>query len=466
MNRVLFAVACAAVAAGCGGPASTPDIAGHWEGSITVAGGELGILADFAGSGDSLSGTIDIPLQSAEGLHLAGVAVSGDSVRFDLAAGPGMASFRGTISDSSMTGTLSQAGFLGAFTLTRKRPLQEVERPYVMTEVTIPAGGFSLAGTLSEPSDTSTGLPGVVMLTGSGAQDRNENVFGFKVFDVIADYLTRQGFAVLRCDDRGVGGSGGATPDMTDSTLASDAVLMLEFMRSRPEIDSSKVGLFGHSEGSNIAFLAASLRPDLVAFVVSMAGPSVPGYDILLGQVEALARAAGKTDEEIGTVLSLQAQIMDSVLSGGSLDSLRPLIEDQIRDEIDRMPDAQKQALGDIDAYVRSAAEQSLETVGSPWFKRFLSDNPSDNVKKLTCPVLALFGSLDIQVPPALNEEPMRQALSANPRGMVMVFQGANHLFQQAVTGTVEEYATLPHEFVPGFLDSVGVWMKGAVLGG
>jgi pimeloyl-ACP methyl ester carboxylesterase len=463
MKLDLAALAAVTLVLACGRATPPPDVSGHWEGSISVEGMELDILVDLAGTTDSITGTIDIPLQGAEGLRLTSIILAGDSLSFDLVAGPGVASFHGlVVADSSISGAFEQAAVAGTFELLRSEPAPEVVRPYVMTDVTIPGDGFVLAGTLSMPSDSAAGLPGVVLLTGSGPQDRDENVFGFKVFDILADYLTRQGFAVLRCDDRGVGGSTGANPALTDSILALDAGLMLDFLRSQRQVDPLHVGLLGHSEGSNVAFLAAAERPAGIAFVVSMAGPSVSGYDVLLGQIEAMARASGKTDDQVAALLSLQKCIMDSVIAGGSLDSLRLLIEQQMLAEIEAMPEAQRQALGDIDAYVSQGMARSMQVVESPWFRRFLIVNPSDYAGQVSCPVLALYGSLDVQVPPSMNEGPMRQALAANPAGRVVVFEGANHLFQAAVAGTVEEYPTLAREFIPGFLDSVGVWMRSA----
>lgn len=459
MRTISAAFAAMALTAACGSPPPT-DITGHWDGSISVAGTVLGIAVDFAGAAESLTGTIDIPVQNARGIPLDSVVISGDSLSFILIAGPGVATFKGVVSDSSIAGSFEQAGYAGSFDLRRQET-----RSYVMTEVSLPGDGFVLTGTLSIPSETATGLPGIVLLTGSGLQDRDENVFGFKVFDVMADFLTSQGFAVLRCDDRGVGGSTGPIQDLTDSILALDAALMLDFLRSRPEVDSTRVGLLGHSEGSNVAFLATAANPGKVAFVISMAGPSVPGYDILLGQVGALSRAAGRTEEQTTEMLALQKSIMDSIIAGGSLDSLRPMIEHQIRDGVDAMTEEERQALGDVEGFISQGMDQTMSTVQSPWFRKFLITDPADYAALVSCPVLALYGSLDVQVPPDMNEGPMREALAGNPLSRVIVIDGANHLFQAAVNGSIDEYSTLEPEFLPGFQDSITAWL-GTVIDG
>ncbi len=452
------------MAVSCGSQASrTPSPEGHWEGSLLVGGSELGIALDFAADGDSLRGTIDIPVQGAAGLALSDLRQSGDSLSFDLQAGPGVASFRGVLTDSVLSGTFDQAGYAGIFSVSRSEVAYQMDRPYIMQQVMLEGDGFQLSGTISMPPSPGP-HPGVALLTGSGSQDRNENVFGFLVFDCIADRLTRDGFVVLRCDDRGVGGSTGASSGITDSTLAGDALLMIGELRRTEGVDPSKIGLLGHSEGSNVAFQAAVRDSGDVAFVVSMAGPASRGYEILLSQVESLAQAAGRSEEETRALLDMQRQVMDMVIAGVDPEDLRPIVEQQVRAEIAALPEIQQQAMGNIDSLVSANCDQAIAVLVSPWFRRFLERDPLDDLRQLSCPVLALYGQLDIQVQADPNASLMQQALSGDPSSKVIVFPGANHLFQSARTGAVEEYAMLPKEFTPGFLDSLSAWMLGVTM--
>ncbi len=447
----------AAVSCGGGGAA---DIGGYWEGSIAVPGMEIGIAVEFRGSGDSLRAFIDIPDQGAEDLPLSGVRQAGDSVAFDLESGLGLASFRGITDGDSMVGSFSQGSFTGGFSLRRAEPPEAPDLPYRSEAVTIEHDGLVISGTLTVPEGNGP-FPGVVLLSGSGLQDRDETVFGFKVFGVLADSLTRNGIAVLRCDDRGIGGSTGDPEGMTDLTMAQDALAMLDYMKTREEVAPGGVGFLGHSEGSSIAFLAASMRPvGDVAFVVCMAGPSVRGYDILLSQIEMISRQQGLSEERITEALDAQRRVMDVVVEGGDVSGLWGFMREQARKDLEGLSPEALASLGDTAAFLDNAVAQSLMTVGSEWFRRFVTHDPADEIRTVACPVLALYAEKDVQVAPGLNEQPMRDALSGNPSGEVEVLQGANHLFQPAATGAVSEYSGLPREFVPGFTSRIAGWIK------
>lgn len=435
------------------------NISGTWEGFIAIGGIELDINVYIDGDEQgSYSATLDIPVQSAFGLELINVYVNGDSAGFDLPSNLGVASFDGLVDGDLLSGTFSQGGNLGSFELRRTVNAQAEMIPYSVSEVTITGDEVSLAGTLTIPEGSGP-FPGVVMFTGSGIQDRDENVMGFRVFGELADNLTRSGIAVLRCDDRGYGRSVGDIDHLTDSVLASDAVLMLDHMLAQPDIDPGRVGILGHSEGSTVAFISASWRPDDVAFVVSMAGPSISGYNVLLGQIEALGRQAGLTEDEIAGKVELQRQIMDMVLTGEDHEGLDELFRSETMASIEGLSEEELVSLGDIDAYVENIVEQSVLQVESDWFYNFILHDPADEISAVSCPVLVLYGELDMQVPPELNLEPMLAALTENQQTEVMLIDGANHLFQAAVTGSVEEYAALEPEFTEGFEAAVSGWI-------
>jgi len=440
------------------------DISGTWEGAISISGIELEIDVDFImDEQGSYYATMDIPIQGAFGLELVNIFVNGDSVGFGLPSNLGHASFTGLVDGDVMSGLFSQGGVDGGFELRRVGGITAEDFPYTVSDVTIDGEEVSLAGTLTIPEGEGP-FPGVILFTGSGLQGRDENVMGFRVFGVLADHLTRSGIAVLRCDDRGFGGSVGDLEHVTDSVLAGDALLMLDHMLAQPEVDPDRVGILGHSEGSTVAFITANWKPLDVAFIVSMAGPSISGYEVMLGQIETLSRQAGFTEEEIARKVEVQRQIMDIVMAGDDHSGLDELLRSATVASLEGLSEEELARLGDIDVLVDNFVAQSIAQVESDWFLNFFHHDPVDEISTVSCPVLALYGELDIQVPPERNLLPMQTALAENPLAMVIVIDGANHLFQAAVDGSIEEYATLAPEFTDGFESTVSDWILEATL--
>ncbi|MCD4701469.1 MAG: alpha/beta fold hydrolase [Candidatus Aegiribacteria sp.] len=439
------------------------DISGAWEGSISLTGIMLDINVDITvDDTGSYSASIDIPVQGASGLELVNVFVRGDSVEFVLPSNLGEASFAGRIDGDLISGVVSQGGVDGDFELRRgsehtsEHTMEEIH--YTAIEVTITGEDVSLAGTLTIPEGAGP-FPAVILLTGSGIQDRDESVMGFRVFGELADHLTRSDIAVLRCDDRGFGGSIGEIDHLTDSVFACDASLMLDYMLGQPDIDPDRIGILGHSEGSTVAFITADWKPEDVAFIVSMAGPSISGYDVLLGQIEMLCRQAGLTEAEIARNVEAQKTIMDIILAGDDHSGLDEMFRTETVASLEDLSEEELAALGDIDVYVDYVVAQSISQVESDWFLNFLQHDPAVEISVVSCPVLALYGSLDIQVPPERNLESMQMALSENPLALVMVIDGANHLFQASVDGMIEEYAALEPELTDGFESTVSDWI-------
>jgi uncharacterized protein len=330
----------------------------------------------------------------------------------------------------------------------------------ISEEVKIQAGAVSLAGTLTLPPSGGP-HPAVVLITGSGAQNRDEELFGFKPFKVIADTLTRAGIAVLRCDDRGVGGSTGSTSQSTTADFAGDVLAEVQFLRARPDIDKAHVGLLGHSEGGIVAPMAAAKSPD-VAFIVLMSGPSLTGEQIMLAQGELIGKAEKTPDEQTRANADLQRQLFAAVRSGTGWEAVTAAGERLVAAALARLPEAQRQAMGDIDAVARKQMAAQIAAVRSPWFKFFLDYDPAPTLAKVKVPVLAIFGERDLQVPAAPNQKLMEDifAQSGHKDHRTVIIPRANHLYQDAVTGSVSEYATLKKEFVPGFLDLVSTWIS------
>jgi pimeloyl-ACP methyl ester carboxylesterase len=285
----------------------------------------------------------------------------------------------------------------------------------------------------------------VILVTGSGPQDRNGTVSGHRPFLVWADFLTRRGFAVLRCDDRGVGSSTGKLLDSTDEDFASDLLSQVEFLRRRKEIDAARVGVLGHSEGAAVATIAAAKSHD-IAFLVLLAGPAVSGDRILAAQSERIARVMGIPEPLAARSREIQRHVFALVRSGAS----KPQIAAALERETARLSD-------DEAAVVKGQLAAQLDLAASRWFRFVLDFDPRPSLARVRCPVLALFGSLDLQVPPDLNAPAMREAL---PSARVEVLPGLNHLFQRAETGSPVEYTRIDETVAAEVLGMVGEWLR------
>jgi len=330
--------------------------------------------------------------------------------------------------------------------------------PYGVEELTFTNGDVKLAGTLTIPEGRGP-FPAVVMVTGTGAQNRDEELFGFKIFGVIADHLTRHGIAVLRYDDRGVGGSTGNIAASTTADFASDALSGLALLAGRSEIDKSRLGIFGHSEGADVAAIAASRSPQ-VAFIVMMAGAAISGEAVLAGQQADGMRVLGGTPEQVAAEQQAFHKVAAAIRSNASPAALTPLLRDMIGAQYDTQP-ATVRGMITRSLFIDSNVTRALNQMQSPWMRYFIAFDPATVLAMVKCPVLAVFGERDTQVPPATNKAPLEAALakSGNTHVTVKVYPEANHLFIASKTGQVTEYQSLPKVFVPGFLDDVTNWI-------
>jgi len=306
------------------------------------------------------------------------------------------------------------------------------------------SAGLTLAGTLTRPKGDGP-HPAVVLVSGSGPQDRNSEVFEHRLFHVLADHLTRQGLAVLRYDERGVGDSEGTFDGATSEDFARDVAAAVRFLKNRPGIDPDAVGLLGMSEGGLVAPMVHT-RFEPVDFLVLMAGPSVPGHEILVEQGARMASAQGASPSAVDTIRSMQQQIMSAVRTAS--DSAE--VANQVRSILKKqgLPDAQ--------------TESQIEQMTSPWLRFFVRYDPAPTLRQVDVPVLALYGSKDLQVPPEQNAPPMRAALRSSPSDdvTVRVLDGLNHLFQPAETGLPTEYAQIETTMAPRALEAVAAWIR------
>jgi pimeloyl-ACP methyl ester carboxylesterase len=264
----------------------------------------------------------------------------------------------------------------------------------------------------------------------------------------------------LRYDDRGIGGSTGSTSESTTEDFAGDVIEAVKFLQSRDEIRHDQIGLCGHSEGGIVAPLAASKDKD-ITFIILIAGTGVTGKEIIFKQTELILKAECETNEDIKKSLEEQKKLFDNISSGKEKEEIIADIKKQILENFDELPDEIKESIVDKEEYAETSAKAKYEQLSSPWMTYFLSYDPAPALEKVTCPVLLIFGELDLQVPVIQNDQPMVDALikGGNKDYEVKIFPNANHLFQTTNTGSPTEYAELPKEFVPGFLDFMTKWI-------
>lgn len=455
VRTVLFLLAASPLS---GSVALAGDFAGPWKGAIEIPGSPLGVHVDLKGGGESLGGTIDIPAQGARGLHLGEFVVDGSKIRFSISGIPGTPTFDGTLEGESIQGQFHQGGQTFPFRLSRAEPAAPPEPPppvpYDEEEVGYESGSIHLAGTLTLPRGEGP-FPAVLLLTGSGPQDRDHTLFGHRPFQLIADHLTRAGIAVLRVDDRGVGGSSGQVMESTLTDFADDALAGVAFLKSRSEIDTKRIGLLGHSEGGIVAPLAASRSQD-VAFLILLAAPTVPGDELLYRQNELLLSALGAEDKRIEEQLARLREIFGLLRAEGDQDkALREAVERQIAWQLESAgmdvgPDA-----------LQGQAQAALGMYTSPWFQSFLTFDPGPILRQTQIPLLALNGGLDLQVGAEQNLTALRNALEAAGNGDAVVkeLSGLNHLFQKAQTGLPTEYGQIEEAMDEEVLDLLRDWI-------
>jgi pimeloyl-ACP methyl ester carboxylesterase len=432
-----------------------------YEGKLKVGVVELRLVFHlFNQKNGSYAGTMDSPDQSAKDIVLDAVTVKDDAVRLGRTAGKMLFEGKRSNDGQEIDGTFTQAGASYPLKLKRVTKLTELrrpqtpKRPYPYDEIDVAYEskdvGIKLAGSLTTPRGKGP-FPAVLMITGSGPQDRDETLFGHKPFLVLADYLTRRGIAVLRVDDRGVGGSTGSTNNSTSADFAQDVLAGVEFLKARPEINAAQIGLIGHSEGGIIAPRVASKSKD-IAFIVLLAGTALPGEDVLYRQGAALLEVMGADAEKLAQQKTLQqrmfAVVREEKDNAVAEKKLRAIIAELMTK--DKVADAQKSAL-----------ESEVRKVLSPWFRYFLFYDPRPALRKVHCPVLALNGAKDLQVDAKVHLPAIVAALKegGNKDVTVQELPDLNHLFQTCKTGAISEYSTVEETIAPIVLDTIARWI-------
>jgi len=446
MRRIIWVMALASAA-------WAQTVEGNWQGTLDVGAMKLRLGLHVSKTDAGWKSTFDSIDQGANGIPVAKTTVDGAALHFEM---PGMGvSYDGKLSADGreIAGTFTQGA---PFPLTFKRvdKVEEVKRPqtpkapfpYDAIDVTYQNKLGKLAGTLTVPRGAGP-FPVAILITGSGPQNRDEELFGHKPFWVIADYLSRRGIAVLRLDDRGVGGSAGKSSQETLDDMVTDVLSGVDFLKARKEIDGREIGLIGHSEGGIVAPLAASKSGD-VAFVVMLAGTGVTGEQVMYKQAELINKSAGTPEAAIAYNRALQEAIFNAVR--GSADEATAL---------ETFRAAWKKEHGSDPG---SALENEVKKMMSPEMRSFTFFDPAEALGKVKCPVLALNGSRDIQVPPSQNLPAIKAALQAggNKDFQTVEIPGLNHLFQNCQKCTVGEYGTLEETFSAEALDMMGNWIS------
>ena len=435
-------------------------VEGLWQGAVETHGMrlrfQLHISHDTEGE---LIAALDSLDQGVTGLPANKVTLQDQVFRFEIPSVAGV--YEGTLNPAknAIAGKWSQTS-ADNLPLDFKRSDQALELrrpqtpakpfPYVEEEVTFHGGaeGIELSGTLTLPKGAGP-FPAVLLVAGSGPQDRDASLANHRPFLLIADALTRKGIAVLRYDKRGVGKSTGNPDTATTMDLAADAKAALAFLKSRKEIAGSRVGLIGHSEGAIIAPYLAGHSQE-VRWLVLLAAPATPGEQTLLHQSELIGRAGGLTDEQLEASLGFDQAAYALVRKEKDTSALAEKLVALVKET-------------GLDAALPPAAlETQLRMLSSPWFRFFLDYDPLPNLKAVTCPVLALYGQKDLQVAPKANLPLLQKALqeAVNSHAETRELPELNHLFQHAYTGTPAEYAAIEETFSPEALTLIVDWVK------
>jgi len=439
-------------------------VAGSWLGKIPAGGISLRVIFNITLSGkDSLAVTLDSPDQGAKNIKIGPVTLTGKEV--NIKAPLLMGEYKGTLtSDTLITGTWTQAGKSTSLDLKKMKAAFVLNRPqepkppfpYTSEDVTFKneKANIELAGSLTLPKGEGP-FPAVILITGSGAQNRNEELLGHKPFFVIADYLSRNGIAVLRYDDRGVGKSKGSPLNATSADFATDAEAAFLYLTSRKEIARGSIGFAGHSEGGLIAPVVASGNPG-IAFIISLAGPGVTGEEIIHTQNMDISTISGIDPKEAKEGISINKKLF-AVLKK---ESDNKAAQEKINALYKKILTKKKESPADIDAAIKQL-NASLNPVSYNWFRYFITTDPAPYWKKVKCPVLALNGEKDLQVAAAVNLPAIEKAVKSggNLSVKTMSFPDLNHLFQHCTTGLPAEYGEIEETFSPEVLDIMKDWI-------
>lgn len=426
-------------------------VAGIW---LTEFGGIVLQFRIDEGPNQELTGVFDSPMEGATDLPTT-IDADENEVRIEIPVAAAV--FEGNVETDSLSGVWTQGGAEIPMVFTRRAEPFAIVRPqepqppfpYESVDARFDNGSIRLSGTLTIPQGDGP-FPVAVLISGSGQQDRDESIMGHKPFLVLADWLARQGIATLRYDDRGVGESGGDPVGATSADFAEDALAAVEFLQGDARF--SGVGMIGHSEGGLIAPMVAG-QSDTVDFVVLLAGPGLPGAEILATQTEDLMRAEGASRSAVDWRVGWGLDVIELAASELSTDEVAAQIRTIVESAAADVPPGLEPLVSD------AAIEETVATYTDPWMRYFLAYDPGPALAALPVPVLAVIGSLDLQVSAQMNIPALETALAGNPDATVVELNGLNHLFQTATTGAISEYSQIDETFAPEGLQLISAWI-------
>ena len=430
---------------------SFAQIEGYWKGKL-IGVAELEIGFDIKAAENGYSATLDVPAQGAKDIPVDNTVFEDNRLQMTMTAMG--ASYAGVLKDGTIEGEFTQRGM--SFPLKLEKGVKETQqaRPqdpkppfnYRVEEVSFTNAkeGNTLTGTLTIPEGDGP-FPAMVLVSGSGQQNRDEELMNHRPFWVIADYMARQGIAVLRYDDRGIGGSTGEVQNATSLDFSYDAEAAFDYLRSQKLIDASRVGILGHSEGGIINFMVSARRPE-VAFLVSLAGPAVNGIELLIAQGEALNRASGMTDEMIAFSSTASRQMYDIIEASSDREEADSLLRHLVKGW----------------GYNETLTEQTVGQLISPWMYYFLKYDPTEAIVKTSCPALLLNGSKDLQVIASQNLPAYEKLITEHGKTNLTLREmlDLNHLFQHCMTGSPNEYFEIDETISPEVLEMIVGFVK------
>jgi len=442
------------------------DITGEWNGALHVQDMQLRLVFHISKTDTAYNATMDSPDQGAKDIPMSKVTFENNLLTIEMSAA-GIKYTGKPDNTGVVVGTFQQGGQSFPLNLSRKS-IEKVELkrpqdpqkpyPYYSEEVTFKnlKDNITLAGTLTLPSKDGK-FPVVVLITGSGPQNRDEELMGHKPFLILSDYLTRNGIGVLRYDDRGTNASTGNFGTATTFDFATDVESAVSFLKTRKEIDRNNIGLIGHSEGGIIAPIVAVQDKD-IRFIVLMAGTGISGDKLLLLQQKSIGSASNLKEDVLSESAEINRGLYDIVLQSTKIDTLKKQVSDYLKTAVANSKNKEIPKGMTVDDIIK----QQVAVITSPWMISFIKYDPSIILEKVKCPVLAINGDKDLQVSSKVNLPAIEKALKKGGDKNVSIVElpGLNHLFQECTTGLPKEYSEIAQTISPVALKTISDWIK------
>jgi pimeloyl-ACP methyl ester carboxylesterase len=442
------------------------NITGKWNGILKVQGMQVRLAFNITKIDSGYKSTMDSPDQKAMGIPVETTSYTNGVVKLSIPKA--LIEYLGAVkNDSTIIGHLKQAGQSFPLNLTRTevekekvlRPQEPVKPyPYYTEDVTFQnkKANISLAGTLSMPQQQGN-FPAVILISGSGPQNRDEEILGHKPFLVLADFLTKNGIAVLRFDDRGTAQSKGNFNTATSVDFATDVEAAVNYLLTRKEINKTKIGLMGHSEGGIIAPMVAVQNKN-VKFIILLAGSGVSGDQLLLLQQEMVGRAMGASEIDLQKEKTINTGAYNLIIKSTDNQKLKTELTAYYTKAFqdNPLPDSSKSMS------IADMVNFQVKSLTKPWEEYFIKYNPAPTLQKVKCPVLAMGGDKDLQVPATVNLDAINKALiqGGNKNVTIKQLPKLNHLFQECTTGSPSEYAQIEQTFSPTALSAILNWLQ------